>query len=163
MLVVLSSAIQIVDAVNISGELTVAGNFVVSNFITNRISSNDSSSVIVNDNLDVSGTLLVHTINSVDSSPITVLSQLNVGTIDVDTIKSVTNNVVNVTDSLNVSDNVVVGSMLTLSNKTVAQLNVITPATGSMSYCTNEGTGAQPVYYDGGNWRTIRTGSVISA
>ena len=158
-----SSAIQIVDAVNISGELTVAGNFVVSNFITNRISSNDSSSVIVNDNLDVSGTLLVHTINSVDSSPITVLSQLNVGTIDVDTIKSVTNNVVNVTDSLNVSDNVVVGSMLTLSNKTVAQLNVITPATGSMSYCTNEGTGAQPVYYDGGNWRTIRTGSVISA
>jgi hypothetical protein len=158
-----SSAIQIVDAVNISGELTVAGNFVVSNFITNRISSNDSSSVIVNDNLDVSGTLLVHTINSADADPITVLSELNVGTIDVDTIKSVTNNVVNVTDSLNVSDNVVVGSMLTLSNKTVAQLNVITPATGSMSYCTNEGTGAQPVYYDGGNWRTIRTGSVISA
>ena len=158
-----SSAIQIVDAVNISGELTVAGNFVVSNFITNRISSNDSSSVIVNDNLDVSGTLFVSTINSADADPITVLSELNVGTIDVDTIKSVTNNVVNVTDSLNVSDNVVVGSMLTLSNKTVAQLNVITPATGSMSYCTNEGTGAQPVYYDGGNWRTIRTGSVISA
>ena len=163
-----SSAIQLIDDVNISGVLTVAGNFVVSNFITNTISSDDSSAVTINDNLDVSGTLLVNTISSADSSAIQLNTGLNVsGTLSVDTldanvISSNDSTSVTINDSLNVTDNINVGGMLTLANRTVAQLNLLTPLTGSISYCTNEGTGAQPVYYDGTNWRTIRVGDVVS-
>jgi len=157
-----SSAIQLNTGLNVSG--TLSANVID----TNTISSVDSSAVTINDNLDVSGTLLVNTISSADSSAIQLNTGLNVsGTLSVDTldanvISSNDSTSVTINDSLNVTDNINVGGMLTLANRTVAQLNLLTPLTGSISYCTNEGTGAQPVYYDGTNWRTIRVGDVVS-
>lgn len=164
-----SSAVQVEDDLNISGTLTVAGDFVVSNFITNTISSNDSTAVAVNDNLDVSGTLLVNTISSADSSEIKITSALSVGgavstdTLDTNVITSGDSDTLQINDSVQISDNLTMGGMLTLANRTVAELNLLTPATGSMAYCTNEAGGAQPVFYDGTNWRSIRTYNVITA
>jgi len=156
-----SSAVQVDDNLNISGTLTVAGDFVVSNFITNTISSNDSTAVSVNDNLDVSGTLLVNTISSADSSEIKITSGLSVGgavstdTLDTNVITAGDSSTLQVNDSVQISDNLTMGGMLTLANRTVAELNLLTPATGSMAYCTNEAGGAQPVFYDGTNWRRL--------
>lgn len=166
-----SSAIQINDDLNISGVLTVAGNFVANNFITNTISSNDSTAVTINDNLDVSGTLLVNDINSADSSEVRINSALSVGgtvstdTLDTNVISSGDSSTLQVNDSVKISDNLTMGGMLTLANRTVAELNLLTPPTGSMAYCTNESGGAQPVFYDGTNWRRLASGdlAVITA
>jgi len=166
-----SSAVQVDDNLNISGTLTVAGDFVVGNFITNTISSNDSTAVTVSDNLDVSGTLLVNTISSADSSEIKISSALSVGgavstdTLDTNVITAGDSSTLQVNDSVQISDNLTMGGMLTLANRTVAELNLLTPATGSMAYCTNESGGAQPVFYDGTNWRRLASGdmAVITA
>jgi hypothetical protein len=166
-----SSAIQIVDDLNISGTLTVAGDFVVGNFITNTISSNDSTAVVVNDNLDVSGTLFVNEISSADSSEIRISSALSVGgavstdTLDTNVITAGDSSTLQVNDSVQISDNLTMGGMLTLANLTVLELQPLTPPTGSMAYCTDESGGAQPVFYDGTNWRRLASGdmAVITA
>ena len=165
-----SSAIQIVDDLNISGELTVAGNFVVSNFITNTISSSGST-VTVDDNLDVSGALSVNEINSADSSEIRITDSVSVNgalssdTLETNVITSGDLSTIQINDSVQISDNLTMGGMLTLANRTVAQLQLLTPPTGSMAYCTNEAGGAQPVFYDGTNWRRLASGdlAVITA
>jgi hypothetical protein len=70
-----------------------------------------------------------------------------------------------VNDSVQISDNLTMGGMLTLANLTVLELQPLTPPTGSMAYCTDESGGAQPVFYDGTNWRRLASGdmAVITA
>jgi hypothetical protein len=52
-----------------------------------------------------------------------------------------------------ISDNLTMGGLFTLGNKTVVQLSSLTPSTGTVAYCTDEPGGAQTVFYDGTNWR----------
>jgi hypothetical protein len=80
--------------------------------------------------------------------------------------------VINVLDGMNVSgtlttsninsENVTLTGLLTLGNKTVAQLSSLTPSIGTMVYCTDETGGAQPIFYDGTNWRRMTDRIVVS-
>jgi len=153
-----SSAIQINDSVNINGTLNSAT--IVNNSIsTNEIASADSSAIQINDSVNISGTLNAKTIVtndliSQDSSVINVLDGLNV---------SGTLTATNINSSVNVSsDNVTLTGLLTLGKRTVAQLLLLTPEMGTLAYCTNETGGAQPVFYDGTNWRRMTDLTVIS-
>ena len=147
-----SSAIQINDSVNISGTLNSAT--IVNNSIsTNEIASADSSAIQINDSVNISGTLNAKTIVtndliSQDSSVINVLDGMNVsGTLTTSNIDS---------------ENVTLTGLLTLGKRTVAQLSLLTPEIGTLAYCTNETGGAQPVFYDGTNWRRMTDLTVIS-
>jgi len=55
-----SSAIQINDAVNVSGTLTANGTLDARTIVTNDIFSSDSSAIQINDSVNVSGTLTVN-------------------------------------------------------------------------------------------------------
>ena len=156
-----SSAIQINDAVNMSGTLTSK------TIVTNDLISEDSTAIRVLDGLSISGALEVTQISSSDSSAVAINDNLNVSgtlsvdTIDTNTISSSDNSTIQINDSVQISDNLTMGGLLTLSNKTVAQLLLLTPATGTVAYCTNETGGAQPVFYDGTNWRRMTDLTVI--
>lgn len=154
-----SSAIQISDDLNISGSLTVHGtlnaNVVIeTSLVTNEISSADSSVIQINDGVNISGTLNAKTIVtndliSEDSTAIRVLDGLYVSG-----ALTATN--------VNLSDNLTLTGLLTLGSKTVGYLNSVSPAAGTMAYCTDETGGAQPVFYDGTNWRRMTDRIVIS-
>ncbi len=64
--------------------------------------------------------------------------------------------------NLNAAGSVVSNAPVTLRSYTVAQLASISPAAGSMIYCTNVSTGAEPVFYDGTNWRKFTDRSIVS-
>lgn len=50
-----------------------------------------------------------------------------------------------------------------LPNYTVAQANAIpSPALGALIFVTNQSGGSVPAFYDGTNWRTVTTRSIIS-
>lgn len=50
-----------------------------------------------------------------------------------------------------------------LPSKTVAQLQAWpAPIAGQLAYASNESGGAQPVFYDGANWRRMTDRAVIS-
>ena len=153
-----SSAIQINDSVNISGTLTSAT--IVNNTIsTNEIASADSSAIQINDGVNISGTLNAKTIVtndliSQDSSVINVLDGLNVsGTLTTTSINS---------SSAVSAEHLTLTGLLTLGKRTVAQLILLTPDTGTVAYCTDETGGAQPVFYDGTNWRRMTDRITIS-
>jgi len=157
-----SSAIQINDAVNVSGTLTAK------TIVTNDLISEDSTAIRVLDGLSISGALEVTQISSSDSSAVAINDNLNVAgtlsadTIDTNTISSSDNSTIQINDSVQISDNLTMGGLFTLYNRTVAQLSVLTPAAGTMAYCTDETGGAQPVFYDGTNWRRMTDRIVIS-
>lgn len=67
-----STAIQVNDAVNISGIVTAATSLVTPSLVTNAISSGDSSVVTVNDDLEVKSQLFVNTISSNDSTRVVI-------------------------------------------------------------------------------------------
>ena len=158
-----SSAIQINDSVNISGTLNSAT--IVNNTIsTNEIASADSSAIQINDGVNISGTLNAKTIVtndliSQDSSVINVLDGLNVsGALTATTVSTTS---INSSGSVT-SDNLTLTGLLTLGKRTVAQLILLTPDTGTVAYCTDETGGAQPVFYDGTNWRRMTDRITIS-
>ena len=109
----------------------------------NSISSPDSSAITINDGVNISGVL-------------------SANTIDTNTISSSDNLTIQINDSVQISDNLTMGGLFTLYNRTVAQLSALTPAAGTMAYCTDETGGAQPVFYDGTNWRRMTDRIVIS-
>ena len=114
-----------------------------SDIFVNSISSPDSSAITINDSVNISGVL-------------------SANTIDTNTISSSDNSTIQINDSVQISDNLTMGGLLTLSNKTVAQLLLLTPAAGTVAYCTDETGGAQPVFYDGTNWRRMTDRITIS-
>jgi hypothetical protein len=157
-----SSAIQINDAVNVSGTLNAQ------TIVTNDLISQDSTAIRVLDGLSISGALEVTQISSSDSSAVSINDNLNVSgtlsvdTIDTNTISSGDNSTIQINDSVQISDNLTMGGLFTLVNRTVAQLSILTPAAGTMAYCTDETGGSQPVFYDGTNWRRMTDRIVIS-
>jgi hypothetical protein len=64
--------------------------------------------------------------------------------------------------NLNAAGSVVSNAPLTLKSYTVAQLASVAPAPGSIAYCTNISTGAEPVFYDGSIWRKFTDRSAVS-
>ena len=98
----------------------------------------------------ISGTLTATTIEANSISPPSSL----VGTY---TISSPT------TITLDPVDEIINDAPMKLVNKTVAQLNAITSSVGSVAYCTNQSTGAEPCYFDGSDWRTFSGKIVITA
>jgi len=143
-----SSAITVNDDVNIGGSLTISGTLnastIVENILfTNEIASADSSAIQINDSVNISGVL-------------------SVDTIDINTISSGDSSTIQINDSVQISDNLTMGGLFTLYNRTVAQLSALTPEAGTMAYCTDETGGAQPVFYDGTNWRRMTDRIVIS-
>jgi hypothetical protein len=56
----------------------------------------------------------------------------------------------------------VINGPTTLKSYTVVQLASVSPAAGSMAYCTNESGGAVPVFYDGTNWRRVTDRAIAS-
>ena len=153
-----SSAIQINDGVNISGTLNAAT--IVNNTIsTNEIASADSSAIQINDGVNISGTLNAKTIVtndliSQDSSVINVLDGLNVS-------GALTTTSINSSSTVS-AEHLTLTGLSTLGNKTVAQLSSLTPSIGTMVYCTDETGGAQPIFYDGTNWRRMTDRIVVS-
>ncbi len=82
-----STAIQVNDAINVSGTLTANTSLVTPSVVTNAISSGDSSVVTVNDDLEVKSQLFVNTISSNDSTRVVIadgvrISGLNYPTTD---------------------------------------------------------------------------------
>ena len=67
------------------------------------------------------------------------------------------------TITLDPVDEIINDAPMKLVNKTVAQLNAITSSVGSVAYCTNQSTGAEPCYFDGSDWRTFSGKIVITA
>jgi hypothetical protein len=114
-----------------------------SDIFVNSISSPDSSAITINDGVNISGVL-------------------SANTIDTNTISSGDNSTIQINDSVQISDNLTMGGLFTLVNRTVAQLSILTPAAGTMAYCTDETGGSQPVFYDGTNWRRMTDRIVIS-
>lgn len=82
-----STAIQVNDAINISGTVTAATSLITPFIVTNAISSGDSSVVTINDDLEVKSQLFVNTISSNDSTRVVIadgvrISGLNYPTTD---------------------------------------------------------------------------------
>ena len=82
-----STAIQVNDAINISGAVTAATSLSTPSIVTNAISSGDSSVVTINDDLEVKSQLFVNTISSNDSTRVVIadgvrISGLNYPTAD---------------------------------------------------------------------------------
>ena len=114
-----------------------------SDIFVNSIASPDSSAITINDGVNISGVL-------------------SVDTIDTNSISSGDNSTIQINDSVQISDNLTMGGLFTLANRTVGQLSILTPAAGTMAYCTDETGGSQPVFYDGTNWRRMTDRIVIS-
>lgn len=113
-----STAIQINDAVNVSGTLTAK------TFVTNELNSEDSTAIQVNDAMNVSGTLTANTlvtnnISSSESSAIQIDDGLNVqGTLTANTVQtnvlsSTESTAIQVNDSLNASGTITAASFVT--------------------------------------------------
>ena len=113
-----STAIQINDAVNVSGTLTAK------TFVTNELNSEDSTAIQVNDAMNISGTLTANTfvtnnISSSESSAIQIDDGLNVqGTLTANTIQtnqlsSTESTAIQVNDSLNASGTITATSFVT--------------------------------------------------
>ena len=113
-----STAIQINDAVNVSGTLTAK------TFVTSELSSEDSTAIQINDGVTVSGTLTANTfvtnnISSSESSAIQIDDALNVqGTLTANTIQtnelsSTESTAIQVNDSLNASGTITAASFVT--------------------------------------------------
>jgi hypothetical protein len=64
--------------------------------------------------------------------------------------------------NLNAAGSVVSNAPVTLKSYTVAQLATVAPGAGSIAYCTNVATGAEPVFYDGAAWRKFTDRSIVS-
>jgi hypothetical protein len=64
--------------------------------------------------------------------------------------------------NLTAAGSVVIDAPLTLKSYTVAQLASVAPAPGSIAYCINASTGAEPVFYDGSTWRKFTDRSAVS-
>lgn len=116
-----STAIQIDDAVNISGALTVA---TINNnsLVTNEISSSDSTAIQINDAVNVVGTLSADTIDvneisSGDSTAIQINDAVNISgtlnakTLVTSTISSEDSTAVQITDGINVTGTVRLGGL----------------------------------------------------
>lgn len=50
---------------------------------------------------------------------------------------------------------------IVLANYNVAQLSGISTSVGGVVYCTDIGTGAEPVFWDGTNWRKFSDRSIV--
>ena len=111
-----SSAIQVNDAVNVSGTLTA------NTFVTNNISSSESSAIQVDDAMSVQGiltanNLVTNEISSSESSAIQVNDAMNVsgtftaGIIVTNEISSSDSSAIQINDSVNISGNLSVDTM----------------------------------------------------
>ena len=114
-----SSAIQINDAVNVSGTLTA------NTFVTNDISSGDSTAVQINDGVNVSGTLTANTlvtnnISSSESSAIQINDAVNVsGSLTANTLK--TDSTATISGTL--TANTIVTNDISSADSTAVQIN----------------------------------------
>ena len=178
---VFGETFKIAGATNIttavSGDvLTVTG---TTTPIINAISSSDSSEILVNDGMRVSGpltasTIDTNTISSSDSTVVTINDGLNVtGTIFADTITVSTISAPSdstgtytitspTTITLDPVEEIINDAPMKLVSKTVAQLGSLTSSAGSMVFCTNESGGAIPAFYDGSNWRRVSDRAIVS-
>ena len=178
---VFGETFKIAGATNIttavSGDvLTVTG---TTTPIINSISSSDSSEILVNDGMRVSGpltasTIDTNTISSSDSTVVTINDGLNVtGTIFADTITVSTISAPSdstgtytitspTTITLDPVEEIINDAPMKLVSKTVAQLGSLTSSAGSMVFCTNESGGAIPAFYDGSNWRRVSDRAIVS-
>jgi len=178
---VFGETFKIAGATNIttavSGDvLTVTG---TTTPIINTITSSDSSEILVNDGMRVSGpltasTIDTNTISSSDSTVVTINDGLNVtGTIFADTITVSTISAPSdstgtytitspTTITLDPVEEIINDAPMKLVSKTVAQLGSLTSSAGSMVFCTNESGGAIPAFYDGSNWRRVSDRAIVS-
>jgi len=113
------------------------------------ISSADSTQILIDDAVRMTGSLTTPTLVVNTISAPTDLT----GTY---TISSPT------TITLDPTDEIINDAPMKLVNKTVAQLGSLTASTGSMVFCTNESGGAVPCFYDGSNWRRVTDRAVVS-
>lgn len=60
------------------------------------------------------------------------------------------------------TDSIINSAPMLLMSRTVAQLSSLTVSAGAVVYCTNASTGAEPVFYDGTNWRKFSDRAVVS-
>ena len=142
----ISGGQNITTSTDSSGTVTISGS---SNIIVNSISSADSSQILVEDSMRVTGTL---TATSVVTSTISPPDNLT-GTY---TISSPT------TITLDPEDEIINNAPMQLVNKTVVQLGSLVASTGAMVFVTNETDGAIPAFYDGTNWRRVTDRAVVS-
>lgn len=56
----------------------------------------------------------------------------------------------------------VTGGPVVLASYTVSQLSSLSTTAGGIVYCTNVGTGAEPVFWDGTNWRKFSDRSIVT-
>ena len=168
-----SSAIQINDAVNISGTLNAK------TIVTNDLISEDSTAINILDGMNVSGTLSadvldVNEISSSDSTAIQINDAVNIsGTLTVNTVVANTISAPSSTTgtytisspttiTLSPASEVLNTAAFTLYSRTVSQLSSLTASIGAMVYCTNETGGAVPVFFDGTNWRRVTDRAIAS-
>jgi hypothetical protein len=177
-----STAIQINDAVNVSGTLTAK------TFVTNELNSEDSTAIQVNDAMNVSGTLTANTIqtnslSSTESTAIQVNDGMNasgtitaasfvthgasgnitgVNNIELNQISSNDSTAVQVADSMNVSGTLTAPTFVTNTissgDSTAIQVNDAVNVSGTLT--ANSGFIANAITYpttDGSNGQFIKT------
>jgi len=177
-----STAIQINDAVNVSGTLTAK------TFVTNELNSEDSTAIQVNDALNVSGTLTANTIqtnslSSTESTAIQVNDSLNasgtitatsfvthgtsgnitgVNNIELNQISSNDSTAVQVADGMNISGTLTAPTFVTndisSGDSTALQINDAVNVSGTLT--ANSGFVANAITYpttDGSNGQFIKT------
>ena len=149
-----SSAIQIDDAVNISGELSV------DSIDVNEISSGDSTAIQINDAVNISGTLSadildVNEISSGDSTAIqindgvNISGTLNAKTLVTTTISSEDSTAVQIVDGINVTGTVRLGGLQYPSGDLgIAGQVLSSDGLGKIEFATLTGGGASNVAAD---------------
>lgn len=142
----ISGGLNITTSTDSSGTVTISGS---SDITVNSLSSADSSQILINDSVRVTGTLTADSIVASTISPPDSLS----GTY---TISSPT------TITLDPVSEIINDAPMKLVNKTVAQLSSLVSSVGAMVFVTNETGGAVPAFYDGTNWRRVTDRSVVS-
>jgi len=100
-----STAVQINDGVNVSGTLTA------NTFVTNNISSSESSAIQINDAVNVSGSLTANTLKT--DSTATISGTLTANTIVTNDISSADSTAVQINDGLNVSGTLTANTFVT--------------------------------------------------
>lgn len=155
--ITLAENVDVTGNVGVSGTLTVngavtsVGSLTASNFITNNISSDDSTAVHINDGLNVSGSFSANSVdtNSISSSdssaiqinnPINVAGKVSVNTIDTNFIYSGDSTRVVIDDGLQVNGTLTVSSDTTISGETTIS---------GLRYPTSDGISGQVLQTNG--------------
>lgn len=151
-----TGAVSIVGGLGIGGSVFVNNN-VTANVVTATsavingvtVATSTTGALIVAGGVSVGGSVYV-------ANTVTAVTFANAGA-GTPTIQSPSSIILDAQTEVKV-----LGSPFTLWSRTVSELALISATVGALAYCTNESSGAVPVFYDGADWRRMTDRNIIS-